>query len=230
MNVSRSWTTVTTLSKILAGVLFITLPFLGFYLGMEYEKKITPSFTNSLTPIVENKIPVPPPDPIANWKTYKNSKYGFEFKYPKHLSDNCCGVYSDSLYGMAKVITFAERLDTNFDGGAEVYNGISFLVSSRNINQTLKEYVDDQKIKTLEEFYKDPETLELNLPHVKIMEVTVNGVNGFKIPNFSVLHADTYYLQTEDGKYFIAIMQSEEHTPEFEQIFDQILSTFKFLD
>ena len=38
MNIPKSLIIITPLSIILAGVLFITLPFLGFYLGMEYEK------------------------------------------------------------------------------------------------------------------------------------------------------------------------------------------------
>jgi len=32
---------VTTFSKLLAMILFITLPFLGFYLGMQYQQELT---------------------------------------------------------------------------------------------------------------------------------------------------------------------------------------------
>ena len=45
----KSFTTVTTLSKALAAVLFITFPFLGFYLGMQYEKRLHPQLS-ILTP------------------------------------------------------------------------------------------------------------------------------------------------------------------------------------
>ena len=45
INSPKSLTTVTPLSKILAGVLFVILPFLGFYLGREYEKKIVQNST-----------------------------------------------------------------------------------------------------------------------------------------------------------------------------------------
>ncbi|MGI8419334.1 MAG: hypothetical protein ACR2LN_01680 [Candidatus Levyibacteriota bacterium] len=41
---SRTWTTVTPLSKYLAIALFIIFPFGGFYLGIQYEKKVTPSY------------------------------------------------------------------------------------------------------------------------------------------------------------------------------------------
>lgn len=36
----NTWNTVTPLSKTIAMVLFITLPILGFYLGMQYQKKL----------------------------------------------------------------------------------------------------------------------------------------------------------------------------------------------
>jgi hypothetical protein len=42
--ISKTWTTVTPLSKFLAMALFIILPFVGFYLGVQYEKKVTPSY------------------------------------------------------------------------------------------------------------------------------------------------------------------------------------------
>ena len=42
MSLPKSLTTVTTLSKVLALILFITLPVAGFYAGMQHEKTIDP--------------------------------------------------------------------------------------------------------------------------------------------------------------------------------------------
>lgn len=50
----KSLTTVTTFSKILAMILFITLPFLGFYLGMRYNEGIQVK-TNSNNPTVTTR-------------------------------------------------------------------------------------------------------------------------------------------------------------------------------
>lgn len=36
------WNKVTPLSKAIAMALFVALPFIGFLLGMAYQKKITP--------------------------------------------------------------------------------------------------------------------------------------------------------------------------------------------
>lgn len=87
----------TRLSKILAMVLFIALPFLGFYLGMKYQAKISVNKDASITepaPIactMEAKqcpdgsyvsrtgsdcefSPCPTNGETANWKTYRNEK------------------------------------------------------------------------------------------------------------------------------------------------------------
>jgi hypothetical protein len=37
----NAFNTVTPLSKAIAMALFISLPFIGFFLGMEYQKRIT---------------------------------------------------------------------------------------------------------------------------------------------------------------------------------------------
>jgi len=41
MYIPKQLTTVTTLSKLIIGILFITLPFVGFWLGMEYQQYLT---------------------------------------------------------------------------------------------------------------------------------------------------------------------------------------------
>ena len=40
----KSWTTVTLFSKYLTMILFIVLPFVGFYLGMQYQDLVTPDY------------------------------------------------------------------------------------------------------------------------------------------------------------------------------------------
>jgi hypothetical protein len=50
--------TVTTLSKLLAMFLFIILPFIGFYLGMQYQRIISVQQTTAL-PIVKQQVQKP---------------------------------------------------------------------------------------------------------------------------------------------------------------------------
>ena len=54
-------------------ILFQTKDPLSKWIGNESNIKTTPSVTNTISPT---------PDPTADWKTYRNDKYGFEFKYP----------------------------------------------------------------------------------------------------------------------------------------------------
>ena len=85
MILPKSLTNTTPLSKILAAILFITLPILGFYLGMEYEKAVAPDFTEVQPPVIHT-TPKPETDPTANWKTYRNIEYGFSVDYPDNLA------------------------------------------------------------------------------------------------------------------------------------------------
>ena len=59
--VHRYLFTVTTFSKLLAMFLFILLPFVGFYLGVEYQKKITVPTTSQVIIVT----PIPTINPTA---------------------------------------------------------------------------------------------------------------------------------------------------------------------
>src|SRR3989339_1754513 len=80
MTLPKSLTTVTSFSKILATVLFITLPFLGFYLGMEYEKTVIPNLPEWVTSQSTQTLPS---GTTTGWKTYTNKLYEYSVKYPK---------------------------------------------------------------------------------------------------------------------------------------------------
>jgi len=81
----KSLTTVTTLSKILAGVLFVTFPLVAFYIGIKYQETVTRTTTKLGTTAV-SPTPKLSTSLTADWKTYSNNEYNFSFKYPNYLS------------------------------------------------------------------------------------------------------------------------------------------------
>lgn len=82
--------TVTPFSKALAMILFIILPFVGFYLGLKYQQNLS-IYTGSMIQ-VSTSIPKLTPTPqsasndILNWKTFKSNIEGFTLKYPEDWS------------------------------------------------------------------------------------------------------------------------------------------------
>lgn len=75
----EQFTTVTPLSKALAMIVFITLPFAAFFLGMSYGRQ-TLSLTQTIISPAANDVQEVD---TSDWKTYRNEELGFEFKYPQ---------------------------------------------------------------------------------------------------------------------------------------------------
>lgn len=76
----------------LVGVLILVagLAFGGYY------------YFTKLKPLLQTSIPTPISDPTADWKTYRNEQYGFEFKHPSTLfvdefSDGVSFTYDEKL-------------------------------------------------------------------------------------------------------------------------------------
>lgn len=81
MPLPKSFTTVTTFSKLLAMFLFILFPFVGFYLGVQYEKDI------HFSPQINKQIPIypnPTPSSSINFKTYSDKSLHYSFQYPNN--------------------------------------------------------------------------------------------------------------------------------------------------
>src|SRR5689334_578948 len=68
MTLPTSLTTVTTLSKILALILFILFPFVGFYVGMQYEAIQTVKNLGNQEPILTKSTSKPSPSPTTTDK------------------------------------------------------------------------------------------------------------------------------------------------------------------
>ena len=75
------------LIKLLAMTVFVLLPFLGFYLGLSYQKSV--STASPSQPIVQpSSSPTPSQSETPIWQDHINQGYGFTFKYPNSFTSN----------------------------------------------------------------------------------------------------------------------------------------------
>lgn len=182
-------------------------------------------------PVIATTSPSPSasakPDETANWKTYESKKYKTSFKYPSQL------LFSDFDYGAKLSIHFFDN-DSDLqkyesDCGVQPHMGCY----SDLLNINVKTYQILQG-KTLINFIK---TDKNNASYLATMEpITIEGLNGFNLkqiiqrPEF---YQDEFtgdaYLQK--GQEIIKVSASSWKNAHINaDLFEQILSTFKFTD
>ena len=148
----------------------------------------------------------PPTDPTQNWQTYKNEKYGFEFKYPSNLvlsqSDNEDKIRSRDYH------TKSTELGTE-----ETIVGISYSV---RVLSGRCEFYDENRIK------HDPAIRNTQ-------DVSLDGVNGKKY-HISWDGADywTTRVHYNDSCIHVDVSHGPDYDNLWENQYNQMLSTFKF--
>jgi len=78
MSFKEQFTTVTPLSKGLAMVVFVILPFAAFFLGVNYGQQSLPPTQTIVSSVADDIINVP-----DEWVAYENEEYGFRFIHPE---------------------------------------------------------------------------------------------------------------------------------------------------
>jgi hypothetical protein len=203
-------------------VLFIVLFGLTLFLGWKYVvgEKVMSSFFPTPTPTVVIQGPVSPTvaaDPTANWKTYKNDIYGFEFNYPGNwtfFDTNKPRQYS--LYSPEYVLEST--------ASATIKNGGSFSIlvdynNANNQSKTLDEWArninaaDSQKIT-----FSGREAIRSSL---------LNAISNYAV---SVSFIDQSNGENNKGIIILQMTSNQSDSEKYNKIFDQILSTFRFVE
>ncbi|MDP2684508.1 MAG: hypothetical protein Q8P20_05650, partial [bacterium] len=217
-NLPKSLTTVTPFSKLLAGILFITFIIAAFFAGMKYQRAISLIAYQQSNLITST--PSPAPDPTANWKTYSNPTYGFSFKYPANIIDSPGGVMGGPA--TANIIgcfgdkrTVRQGTDAPFDG---------FCIYIDKSKNSLQSYVDNEK-KTFLINYKF--YTKAKMPATSEKNVILDGRDGIILKGYNYWGSDSLYISLFNQN-ILAIPFLEKSKGSFENIFNQILSTFKF--
>ncbi len=150
-------------------------------------------------------------NPTADWKTYTNTQYGFEFKYPNDFS--VCDVIPPKSLGTGTYITritYSECGKTADPNLPPEKVGSGGILVWTNIVQDLKTFV-----------YSQYDTVNSQY----ITNTKINNMDVYVHQNISGLSKD-YFLKINNEVVEISAASSTGHI--WVQNIDQILSTFKF--
>ncbi len=181
---------------------------------------------------------------IIAWKTYNSGEYGFEIKYPGNYSvlkkDDMLPdyivmfKYVASEFRNAKIesldeITFIDSKDADAYRNDETHNGdghfktIDVTIYNNESNYTLEQW-----------FKKNTEITSFEASFTSKEEITVDGIKGLKgIYGCCMAHKMTVFLGNNGKLYKISgnYLDGDPGVVPIsnEEIFDQIIATFKFI-
>ncbi len=187
---------------ILEGVLLLAAGTTGgIFLGKQLYSKPIPSET-----LVKEGQPSPTPDITANWKTYNNAAANYTVNYPPNLAILKCPNEEDQLY----FVTYSQQ------------DPMIALTCARDGRYPLEII-----------FSKSPITLKDNRYAVSKESINIDNTIGTKYtssakPNFEG-QGETWFIDvifSKNGIYYDAYLRDKNLLTTF----DQILSTFKFIN
>ena len=205
---------------IMSVLLIVTVAIAGlFYFQIQKLSKQLSKYQTQPSP-----TPTATSDPTVNWETYNSPlAYGkdfwFSFKYPNSIRTggygSIPGPFTEkytSLGGLSDPTVLKESTNASFDGFA-IYGVI-------NEAGSIEKYVDNEIVAMSKSELTSNKNLIKN-------PISLNGIKGYSVDFSPTLKY--YYLSSSDEKTIIIISRVYANQT-FLTIFDQILSTFKFID
>lgn len=200
------------------------------------------SFVKNSEPTVQQQIPssgekknptktsistTTPKNEMADWITYTDSKYGFEFKYPPgHELDKFdlpIQVSGGTVYGGEYSITFGIKDKTFWD--MDYNDKLSFAVKFRPKGEifTPEEYLKNA-FPTHSNDAESMHSYPKGIANGRLQKTTFAGHRAIvESPSYLAAGYKTIYLYGSEDNYFILISQGTDA-----KVLSQILSTFKF--
>lgn len=177
---------------------------------------------------VSQTTPTPTPDPTADWKVYKNTKIGFQIKYPSKTKAPIFDPGGGPLDGPNAVPQIYQEVD-----GTE--NDVIIEFPGNNPNYAIEYFLEIFPFTgTLEQAVVGSQTPK-NRPYYPVFPNEAARVEK----TFKVGGIDTLWYQDGDSEstFYVVIMVAKNHAFIFrsalyvnESSMEQILSTFKFTD
>jgi len=195
----------------------------------------TPTSTQTKTPVSPTPIPK---DETANWKTYTNAQYGFEFRYPNAWISNPGMTSTDGR--ITSVINFVNRRFSIPEQNDVLFDVIIWDVA-KDIEFHKK--LGGQNITTFndwfEQYYKNIESdnAAIKVDNIEIIPNTISQKNSYletyqqhiKIGHVRDLIYKDLVIDLGDNKALIIEAYSLlSNKTEFSLTYNQILSTLKF--
>ncbi|MFA6981684.1 MAG: hypothetical protein WC243_01505 [Patescibacteria group bacterium] len=169
---------------------------------------------------IRDKAPVDP----DGLEAYTNQEYGFSFRHP-HLNSTCCTISGPTGKDIAYLGTLAEMegSTTNFKGKV---NGIALFIDRNSELMSFEDYVKVQKEKLVQEY----RVILSRNPKPEEEEIILDGKTAYYLRDYA-WWGDAILVPMDEEFHLrvliIAMTETEEGL--FEESFDKILSTFKFL-
>ena len=200
-------------------ILLILLGLSGTYLALNSKPKPGPVVSKA-TP---TSIPTPTVDPTADWKVYTNTEAGYQISYPQNISiresrlENVESVELGSYLPPAKIQHVALLI---FSGDGKETMSISSAININNPN-----YGFDAK-------FMAGKIAETSAYPAKVAELQLDGVQAYSVKpepvgQFSNWSNSTIFVNGKrpSSAYVIDVAVTSSK----EEIVNQILSTFRFL-
>jgi len=171
--------------------------------------------STKIQPIATLPTPSQPADPTSTWQTYKNEKYGFEFKYPAELIYKpYSGNINDDGGESIQSIDFRTK---QLELGRETISGIRYLISISDFGCELF----DRTKTTIDPAISDIENITIDSLPAKLYHFSWDGTEGevTQIPYNN--NNSCIYLSVSYGPNYQSLWENQ---------YNQILSTLKFID
>lgn len=212
MNIPKELTTVTSLSKILAAVLFIFLPILTFILGVQYGEMNNQFGQHIYTPAFQQVV-----KNTDKGHIYRDKQFNFSFELPKSFDIT----YSPEKNGSTYYETLASQNESfKSTNGSELQKMLAIEVtpsSSLEIWSKENKLNDPQKFILKEEIYKNGD---------KIIKFTYRQ---FGQTQYSDRDRFTGFVTEHKGiVVFIALGHYDNNQKDAEELINSIVDTFRF--
>ena len=188
----------------LIAVLFVAGIAAAFYFGQNYSKTSTPTATDSATTNTTS-------DETKDWKTYKNTKVGFEFKYPPKYNNP---IIPAGRFGGSPADGTETGASLIFDDGSTEQFILEFSQTSGSLEdlRKTKETPSTSQIVLIRKTKIDQTIVEWYIAEPPMIYPD-NGETG---------RIEVYFIK---NGYGFSLTSSRGHS---EEEIKQILSTFKF--